>query len=491
VDKRPQYERHRPEQTSLYAVVRDNIETLYGAIDEGALDVRLPKHARKELDAYLDCGLLCRGFARLRCDTCEESRLVAFSCKGRGFCPSCVGRRMCATAAHLIEEVLPAVGLRQWVLTFPFPWRKRLAHDGALLGRLTRIFVESANAAYAKRAEDKGAEGGKTGSVTVIQRTSSDMRLNPHLHVVFLDGVYREHEGDLTWNGQGHLQTREVADVLVHAVKRMKRHLERGGLLELGDDTTPDDETDADRQGALLASAVSGQAPPAGPQWLRGLRVPTPRALAFDKPLCASLDGFTLHAATKAGGLDVAGREALLRYVLRPPLAQDRVELLDDGLVRIALKRAYADGTVAVDMDPLSLLCRLAASVPPPRHHVVRYSGVLASASPCRKLIAPKRPEAEEETPAETNEGEPKAKRSGSYWPWADLLRRTFDVDVLDCPKCHGRMKLLAMVTEAESITRFLKGFGEPLDVPARAPNRGPPFWASTVLRQKSLGTAA
>ena len=287
---------------------------------------------------------------------------------------------MCATAAQLVDEVLPAVALRQWVLTFPFPWRKRLAHDGALLGRLTRIFVESVERGYAKRAEDKGAKGGKTGCVTVIQRTSSDMRLNPHLHVVFLDGVYREHEGDLTWNGQGHLQTREVADVLVHAVKRMKRHLERGGLLELGDDTTPDDETDADRQGALLASAVSGQAPPAGPQWLRGLRLPTPRPLAFDKPLCASLDGFTLHAATKAGEVDVAGREALLRYVLRPPLAQDRVELLDDGLVRIALKRAYADGTVAVDMDPLSLLCRLAASVPPPRHHVVRYSGVLASA---------------------------------------------------------------------------------------------------------------
>src|SRR5437667_9812603 len=51
------------------------------------------------------------------------------------------------------------------------------------------------------------------------------------------------------------------------------------------------------------------------------------------------------------------------------------------GLVRIALKRAYADGTIAVDMDPLSLLCRLAASVPPPRFHTVKYAGVLAPAS--------------------------------------------------------------------------------------------------------------
>jgi hypothetical protein len=70
------YARHRPEKTRLYEVARDNLETLYGAVEDGALDVRLPKLARKELDAYLDCGLLCRGFARIRCGACEESRLV-------------------------------------------------------------------------------------------------------------------------------------------------------------------------------------------------------------------------------------------------------------------------------------------------------------------------------------------------------------------------------------------------------------------------------
>jgi len=94
--------------------VRDNLETLYGAIEDGAIAVRIPKHARKELEAYLSCGLLCRGFARLKCEDCGERRLVAFSCKGRGFCPSCTGRRMNAAAANLIERVLPPQsGLRQ------------------------------------------------------------------------------------------------------------------------------------------------------------------------------------------------------------------------------------------------------------------------------------------------------------------------------------------------------------------------------------------
>ena len=75
-----------PRTTALYEVVRDNLETLYGATGDGTIAVRIPKHARKELEAYLGCGLLCRGFARLLCEQGGESRLVAFSGKGRGFC---------------------------------------------------------------------------------------------------------------------------------------------------------------------------------------------------------------------------------------------------------------------------------------------------------------------------------------------------------------------------------------------------------------------
>ena len=83
---------------------------------------------------------------------------MAFSCKGRGFCPSCTGRRMNAMAANLMERVLPPEsGLRQWVLTFPFSWRRRLAQDGALLGRLTRMVVETVLAFYAARAGTVGS----------------------------------------------------------------------------------------------------------------------------------------------------------------------------------------------------------------------------------------------------------------------------------------------------------------------------------------------
>jgi hypothetical protein len=489
-----QYERHRPERTTLYEVVRDNLETLYGAIDDGALDIKLPQHAKKELEAYLDCGLLCRGLARLRCGSCDESRLVAFSCKGRGFCPSCMGRRMCATAANLIEHVLPEVALRQWVLTFPFAWRRRLAMDGTLLGALTRIFIKSVHAFYAKRAAARGKPHARTGSVTLVQRTSSDLRLNPHLHVVFLDGAYHQDSGELVWQQLGQLRTREVGEVLERAVRRMARYLARRAAIE------PDDADSAEsavQGGQLAASAVSGQTPPAGPQWSRGLRALLPSDLTYDKPLCASVDGFTLHAATRAGALDTAGREALLRYVLRPPVAQERIEPQKDGLITISLKRAYADGTVAVVMDPLSLLCRLAMSVPPARYHTVKYAGVIAPASKWRSQIAPAPPETDltvETLEAQTleviDEAQP-PRRPGTYRAWVDLLKRTFDFDVLRCQACQGRMKLLALVTESKSVARYLRAIGEPTDTPGRSPSRGPPYWKSIVLRRKALHNVA
>lgn len=201
--------------------------------------------------------------------------------------------------------------------------------------------------------------------------------------------------------GLGHLKTSEVGDVLEQAVRRIERHLDRRGLLGTRSDDL-DLSGEGDPESNLATSAVSGQSPPAGPQWSTGLRPLKLRALAYDKPLCASLDGFNLHAATRAGGLDAEGREASLRYVLRPPIAQERVEPRPDGLVRITLKKAYADGTVAVDMDPLSLLCRLATSVPhpastrstmrgflPQRVHGARVSRRLCP--PPRKMSSPRR----------------------------------------------------------------------------------------------------
>ena len=92
-------------------------------------------------------------------------------------------------AFNLTEHVLPDVPLRQFVVTMPFPLRFPLAFDGKLLGQVVRIFTDTVAGWYLRRHALRGLPPGETGAVTVIQRTDSDLRLNPHLHTIFLDGV--------------------------------------------------------------------------------------------------------------------------------------------------------------------------------------------------------------------------------------------------------------------------------------------------------------
>ena len=94
---------------------------------------------QREFTDYLRCGRLEHGFLRVRCESCHAEHLVAFSCKRRGFCPSCGARRMAESAALLVDEVLPAVPMRQWVLSFPFPLRFLFASRPKIMGKVLGI----------------------------------------------------------------------------------------------------------------------------------------------------------------------------------------------------------------------------------------------------------------------------------------------------------------------------------------------------------------
>ena len=107
-----QRRRREPERGALHQVLREHLATFLVRSNEQD-GPGLPRFVTRELERALTCGVLAYGFARLRCTQCGQDELVAFSCKGRGFCPSCGGRRMADTAAHLVDEVLPEVRVRQ------------------------------------------------------------------------------------------------------------------------------------------------------------------------------------------------------------------------------------------------------------------------------------------------------------------------------------------------------------------------------------------
>ena len=115
----PEYRPRRPERAVLYRAVQAHWETFRAGAREASEGSGLPRFVERTFDAYLRCGILAHGFARAHCAACGHDRCVALSCKRRGFCPSCGGRRMAEVAANLCDRVLPRVAYRQWVLSLP------------------------------------------------------------------------------------------------------------------------------------------------------------------------------------------------------------------------------------------------------------------------------------------------------------------------------------------------------------------------------------
>ena len=109
-----EYERRRPEKTVLYQVIQNHYPK---AIKNHFTNKKAPFFIEKEFNNFLKCGILAEGFMRIQCPHCNNNRLVAFSCKGR-ICPSCGARRMIDTADHLVNNVVPFIRVRQWVMTF-------------------------------------------------------------------------------------------------------------------------------------------------------------------------------------------------------------------------------------------------------------------------------------------------------------------------------------------------------------------------------------
>jgi len=137
------YRPRHAEASVLHLVVRQHLEDFLHAAGNRANGAGLPEFIAREFREFLTCGVLAYGFARVRCRSCAFERLVPFSCKGRGFCPSCGGRRMTERAAHLVDEVLPPVPVRQWVLTLPYRLRYLLAWDHGLARAVLAVYART------------------------------------------------------------------------------------------------------------------------------------------------------------------------------------------------------------------------------------------------------------------------------------------------------------------------------------------------------------
>src|SRR3954471_20921381 len=113
----------------------------------------LPKFIVREFEEYLKCGILEHGCLHLVCRSCGYSEVVAFSCKKRGVCPSCLGRRMANTDVQLEERELSAVPIRHWIYSLPWGLRALAGYDRRLCAQVASAFVGELSRSLKRRAK--------------------------------------------------------------------------------------------------------------------------------------------------------------------------------------------------------------------------------------------------------------------------------------------------------------------------------------------------
>nr|MBK7063943.1 transposase zinc-binding domain-containing protein [Deltaproteobacteria bacterium] len=355
----------------VHGLVRDHFAAFAEQAQEGGR--ALPRYVIEEFDAFLRCGVLACGFMRARCRGCGHDRLVAFSCKHRGVCSSCGGRRMSETAARQCDRVLPAVPYRQWVLSLPWELRMPVARDPALLNAVSRVFFEEVRE-WLRAAAGVAAPGGtvEAGTVTYVQRWGGSLNLNPHLHVLVADGVFacREDGTSPTFVAIAAPTRYDLRGVIARVIERLdtiaRRRAKRVGDADGGgsDDAMEGLRRAAGGRGTFARVDEKGARDDGSEADERALAP----MLVASRGLVAEMGGFNLHAGVRVEADDRSALERLCWYMARPAVAAGRVTRLPDGNVAYRV------------MGPMEFMARLSALVPPPRTPLVRYAwGVRAT----------------------------------------------------------------------------------------------------------------
>jgi len=406
--------------------------------------------------------------------------LLAFSCKRRGFCPSYVGRRMAQTAAHLVEQVIPWVPTRQRVVSVPVPLRYWMAASQDLTATVHTIIRTTIRQYYVNQAVTRGVPRDKVqpGSVTFIQRFGRAINLHLHFHVVFLEEVYldRADQGRTPRFVTGEAPTdADIATVVQTISHRVMRKLRQLGYLEVGLDAavaTGYDPLgdDAPELARTMAASVQQRIAFGERAGQKVRRIGSGFGAEGEQPTlsgarCASVHGFSLHANTQVSAHRRDQLECLIRYTARGAVALERLAQDANGDLIYTFTHPWSDGTTGIRLSPVELLEKLAALVPLPRVHLVRYGGCLAPHSHLRGAIIP--------TPRQQGVEEQEDSTVSPRWSWARLLKRVFAVDMVRCPWCQrGSLRIIAAITQGEVIRKILRHLKLAVDPPPMAPAR-------------------
>jgi hypothetical protein len=258
------------------------------------------------------------------------------------------------------------------VFTVPVPVRYQLAFDAALTRAVLRVFLRTVFGWLRQRAARRGLADARGGSVTAIQRFGGALNANVHFHALLFDGVYTRAtpQARPVFHPLPPPTDADIAALLTRLHRRVRRLLARRGRLAADDAGSDPVAAQEPLFAQTVAASLQGRValgPRAG-QAVRRLR--SAASAQTTAPRCARLEGFSLHADVAVPARCRDRLEHLVRYVLRPPLALDRLTESSGGQLLYQFRRPWSDGSTALLLDPLELLERLAALVPttPPNY---------------------------------------------------------------------------------------------------------------------------
>jgi hypothetical protein len=381
---------------------------------------------RKSVDAYLKCGDLHEGFARVRCPQCKHEMFVAYSCKQRCACPSCHQKRALVTAMHVEEDVCASVPHRQLVFTIPKRFRLYCRYDRKLLGRMTR---EAWLCVRQYVHEALGRKDAVPGMIAAMQTHGELLHFHPHLHALVTCGAFTD---DGTF-----------LDVPAFDEDRM---------LALWEDRIFKLLTKED----LVTEDVVGQ-----------MRSWDHTGFGFDQ---------SVHLP--AG--DRKGIERLIQYMVRCPFSLSRIlKVTDEGTVVYKSEKQQCRPFPDVKspslkqgtsrnfqiLPVLDFLAEFTQHIPAKGSHLIRYYGWYSNKA---RGMRKKAVASDEPAPAEGDTEFRKACRQR----WAMLIQRIYEVDPMACPQCSTQMKVVAFIDppQEEIIQKILKHCGLWEEPPERAP---------------------
>ena len=307
----------------------------------------------------------------------------------------------------------------------------------------------------------------RVGALAFLQRFGSALQLTPHFHVLLPEAVFEElSQTEVRACALPPPDDEEVETLLRTVALRVVKLLRARG--KLAEAAPCEDALDF-----LRARAVRQQRLPLGEE-------PPP---GHKRRRCAFLEGFSLHADTWVHENDRQGLERLANYGARGPLSLERLSQLPDGRLSYRMKRPSSAGATTLEFTPVDFLRRVAALIPPPRVNLVRFFGVLAPNANLRSLVVPAPPpptppppEPPPSTVTVTVTGDkPPLVRPPSRIPWADLLKRTWSVDLLTCTRCGGKRRVVACVFSSTVTAEILTHLGLPAHPLPLAPATDPP----------------